>query len=211
MRHLILVTCTYNRQLRIDFMRRHIRSFISRIDNYTWIVVEDGDTPDPELETVLAGWNTVYLQVGPTRDKGNIQRNLALEYIRDHRLDGIVYSLDDDNLAYPALADELRKINKLGVVPIGNLGPDHVERPVIRSGRLDRWNSGWADRKYPIDMGAFGFDSRLILDRPSPIWDHKGFAGETEFIDTLIASVDEIDFSPCHWNHICLVFHNEPL
>ena len=211
MRDLILVTCTYKRPDRIDYMRRHIRTLISQIDNYRWIVVEDGDSRDPELAALLEGWGAIYLNIGPTRDKGNVQRNLALEYIRDHRLDGIVYSLDDDNLVYPALADELRRINKIGIVPIGNLGPDGIERPVVQDCRVVRWANGWTERKYPVDMGAFAFDSRLIANRPSPIWSWTGFAGESEFIDSLIGSPDELDLSPRHWNHICLAFHNQPL
>jgi hypothetical protein len=211
MRDLIFVTCTYQRPGRLDFMRRHIRTLMSQIDRYHWIIVEDGDSLDAELRTVVEGWNATYLHIGPTRDKGNAQRNLAFERIRDQRIDGVVYSLDDDNLVYPELAAELRRISKVGVIPIGNLGPDGVERPVIRDRKLVRWNSGWTERKYPLDMGGFAFDSRLIFDSPSPIWNWRGFAGESEFIDRLISSVDEIDFSPCHWNHICLAFHNEPL
>jgi L-gulono-1,4-lactone dehydrogenase len=211
MRDLILVTCTDGRSERIDFIRRHIRTLISQIDCYHWIVVEDGDRLDPEVQVVLAGWNSHYLHIGPTRDHGNAQRNLAFEYIREQQLDGIVYCLEEENLVYPALAAELRKISKVGIVPIGNLGPGDVERPIVRNGKLIRWDSGWAQRKYPVAKGGFAFDSRLIFDSPSPIWDWHGFAGETEFIDKLINSVDELDFSACHWNQVCLVFHNEPL
>jgi len=39
----------------------------------------------------------VYLAHGPTRSGGNAQRNVALKLIRDGRLNGIVYQLDDDN------------------------------------------------------------------------------------------------------------------
>jgi hypothetical protein len=86
MRDLIFVTCTYARPDRIEFMRRHVRTLILQIDRYHWIVVEDGDRLDPELHAVLKGWNTRYLHIGPTDDRGNAQRNLAFEYIRDQRL-----------------------------------------------------------------------------------------------------------------------------
>jgi hypothetical protein len=101
MRDLILVTWTYARPGRIEFIRRHVCTFISRIESYHWIVVEDGDRPDPELRAILEEWNSHYLHIGPTRDNGHAQRNLAFEYIRDRRLDGIVYNLDDHNLAQP--------------------------------------------------------------------------------------------------------------
>jgi L-gulono-1,4-lactone dehydrogenase len=211
MRDLILVTWTYARPGRIEFIRRHVRTFISRIENYHWIVVEDGDGPDPEVQATLKQYNSHYLHIGPTRDNGHAQRNLAFEYIRDRRLDGIVYNLDDHNLAQPELAAELRRITKVGIVPLGNLGPHKIERPIINQGRFVRWDSGWAERKYPVAAGGFAFDSRLIFNAPSPIWSWRGIGGESEFIDKLVGSTDELDFSPCNWNQVCLVLNKEPL
>jgi predicted dehydrogenase/FAD/FMN-containing dehydrogenase len=210
-RDLIFVTCTYRRPGRLDFFRRHIRTLISRIEHYHWIVVEDGDVPDPELSVLLEGWNSRYLHIGPTRDEGGTQRNLAFECIRDLQLDGIVYNLEDDNLVLPELAQELRNLSKVGIVPIGNLGPNGVERPVVVNGQLVRWDSNWAERKYPVAKGAFAFESRLIFAAKSPIWDWRGAGGESEFIDKLIESPTELDLSPCHWNQVCLVFNKEPL
>jgi len=211
MRDLILITCTYRRPGRLDLFRRHIRTLISQIAHYHWIVVDDSDVPDAELGILLAGWNSRYLNIGPTRDQGATQRNLALECVRDLRLDGIVYSLEDDNLAYPDLAGELRKVSKVGIVPIGNLGPNGIERPVVENGRLVRWDSGGPERKYPVAQGGFAFESQLIFDAPSPIWKWRGAGGESEFIDALIGSAADLDLSPCHWNRVCLAFHKEPL
>jgi L-gulono-1,4-lactone dehydrogenase len=211
MRDLILVTWTHARPGRIEFIRRHIRTFISQIERYHWIVIEDGDRPDPEVQAILAGCNSHYLHIGPTRDNGHAQRNFAFEYIRDRGLDGIVYNLDDHNLAKPELAAELRRITKVAIVPLGNLGPNNVERPIISNGRFVRWDGGWLERKYPVAAGGFAFDSRLIFNVPSPIWNWRGIGGESEFIDRLVGSIDELDFSPCHWNQVCLAFNKEPL
>ncbi len=211
MRDLIFVTCTYRRRGRLDYFRRHIRTLISQIDRYHWIVVEDGDRLDPELQILLEGWNTRYLNIGPTSDEGGTQRNLAFEYIRDQRLDGVVYNLEDNNLVYSSLAAELRGISKVAIVPVGNLGPGGVERPIVRNGKLIRWEGGWTERKYPVAKGGFAFDSRLIFDAASPIWNWHGFAGESEFIEKLVHSVEDLDLSPCHWNQVCMVFHKEPL
>lgn len=211
MRDLILVTWTHARLGRIEFIRRHVLTFISRIESYHWIVVEDGDRRDAEVQTILKQWNSHYLHIGPTGDNGHAQRNLAFEYIRDQRLDGIVYNLDDHNLARPELAAELRRITRVGIVPLGNLGPHKVERPIISQGKFVRWDSGWVERKYPVAAGGFAFDSRLIFNVPSPIWSWRGIGGESEFIDKLVGSVDELDFSPCDWNQVCLVLNKEPL
>lgn len=211
MRNLIFVTCTYRRPGRLDFFRRHIRTLISQIAHYHWIVVEDGDVPDPELSILLEGWNSRYLHIGPTRDENGTQYNLAFECVRDLRLDGVVYILEDEDLVLPALAEELRNVSKVGIVPMGNLGPSGVERPIVVNGQLARWDSGWEQRKYPVAKGGFAFESRLIFEARSPIWDWHGFGGESEFIDKLISSAAELDLSPCHWNQVCLAFKKEPL
>jgi hypothetical protein len=211
MRKIIFVTCTYQRPGRLAFFERHIDRLMSKIDHYRWIVIEDGDRIDPELQALIGKYNSTYLAAGPTKDKGNFQRNAALEYIRDNKIDGVVYSLDDDNLVYPELCRELRKVFGVAIFPVGNLGPTGIEHPVIQHKKLVDWNAGWKQRRYPVDMGGFAFSSSLIFHLPSPIWRHRGVAGETEFLERLAPNIDQVDFSLCHWNKMCFVFHNEPL
>lgn len=208
---IIFVTCTYKRPTRIAFLRRHIDRIFRNITNYIWIVVEDGDRCDPDVARLLRGLDARYLCVGPTRDKGNVQRNLAYELIRDERLEGVVYNMDDDNLVYPALCSELRLVDGFAVFPVGNLGPDGIERPIVWQGRILGWRAGWMTRKYPIDMGGFAFPSRVLFDLPSPVWSHVGIGGESEFIERFVSSPEDLDVSLCHYNMMCLVFHNEPL
>ena len=38
-----------------------------------------------------------HLAVGPTRNKGNAQRSLALSWLKAQAAEGIVYNVDDDN------------------------------------------------------------------------------------------------------------------
>jgi hypothetical protein len=209
--HIIFVTCTYKRPHRIALLRRHIDHIFSKINNYTWIVVEDGFELDKEVSILLSGLNSVYLCIGPSRDKGNIQRNLAFETIRDQRLEGIVYNMDDDNLVYGALCKELRKIDRFAVFPVGNLGPVGIERPIIFEGSFRGWSAGWIERDFPVDMGGFAFPSRVLFDCSSPIWTNMAIGGESEFIARYVNSVNDLDFSACHFNMVCLVFHNEPL
>jgi hypothetical protein len=210
-RHILFVTCTYKRPGRIAFLRRHVDRLFSRISNYTWILVEDAAATDPDVAVLLAGLNAIYLNAGPTLDKGNIQRNLAYETIRDRRIDGVVYNMDDDNLVYETLCPELRKVSRFAVFPVGNLGPGGIERPVVADGRILGWMAGWAERAFPIDMGGFAFPSRILFDLPSPVWSHTGIGGESEFIARFVRSADELDASLCHYNKMCLVYHNEPL
>jgi Glycosyltransferase family 43 len=122
-----------------------------------------------------------------------------------------VYNMDDDNLVYETLCRELRKVTRFSVFPVGNLGPDDIERPIVRDGKILGWRCGWTERKFPVDMGGFAFPARLLFDLPSPIWPHAGIGGESEFISRFVESADGIDVSLCHYNKMCLVYHNEPL
>ena len=64
-----------------------------------WLVVEDAAEPSLAVTRLLdrSGIAHQHLAVGPTRQGGNAQRNLALTRIRAERLRGIVYQMDDDN------------------------------------------------------------------------------------------------------------------
>lgn len=63
--------------------------------------------PDPnsnQVAELLAGLASSargvtprHLSVGPTRNKGNAQRSLALSWLKAQGADGVVYNLDDDN------------------------------------------------------------------------------------------------------------------
>lgn len=44
------------------------------------------------------------------KDRGVHQRNTAMEHIQRHRLDGIVYFADDDNIYSLQLFEQLREI-----------------------------------------------------------------------------------------------------
>ena len=185
---LLLYTITYDRPKRLQYFQRMINIF-RQIPNMTWIVCEDSDHKDDSLAQLVkdSGIDCVHLHHGPTRDKGNEQRNEILKYIRDHNLDGIVYSCDDDNNWRPELFEELRKTKKISTIPIGNLGRG-IEQPISVDGKIVDWDAGWKSRKYPLDMGGFAFHSSLIREKfaAGDIWKHKGFAGETQFIEQLI-------------------------
>jgi hypothetical protein len=208
---IIFVTCTYRRPGRIAFLRRHIDRLISKIDNYLWLIIEDGEAIDPDVATLIAGLTAIYIPFGPTRDKGNRQRDIAYQVIRMRRIDGIVYNMDDDNLVYPELCRELRKVSRFSIFPVGNLGPTLIERPIVVAGKVIGWSVGAPDRKFPVDMGGFAFPSHVLFDAELPLWQHDGIGGESEFIARFNESVDSIDASLCHFNMTCFVFHNESL
>jgi len=208
---IILITCTYKRPGRINCLQRCIRTFRT-IKNVIWIVVEDSRTLDDKIKHMLkkSKISHVYLCAGPTNDLGHEQRNMALTYIRDKNIKGIVYNADDDNFYKRRLFNEIEKTKKMSVFPVGNLGPRNIERPIVKDNKIISWDSGWKTRKFPVDMAGFAFDSALLSSLKNPLWNHKGRGGETEFIEKSINSSDELEFL-CDNCMKCYVWHNEPL
>lgn len=203
---IIVVTATHKRHGRMP-MIGHLKSILDQREDVRWIVVEDSDEKDPELADFLPPYAT-HLNFGPTKDGGNAQRNLAFEHIADSGLEGVVYNADDDNKYDPSLFDEILKTKKVSMFPVGNLGPHGVERPIILNGKFVRWDAGWAERKFPVDMAGFAFQSDLLKKLQRPFWTHSGRGGESEFISKLVESVEEIEFL-CNRCTDVFVWHNE--
>lgn len=208
---LIFVTPTYPRRSRLGFLERCARDF-SAVRDLFWLVVEDDAATAPDVERLLAqsGVRHLYLAHGPTRKWGNAQRDHGLRHIRDQCWRGVVYLADDDNKYAPPLFDELRKVERLGVLPVGRRGPWGIERPIVRDGRLIRWNADWKRRKYPVDMAGFAFRAELLPDISGEIFRYRGGGGESELIDLLIKSPVELEFL-CNDCRDCHVWHNLPL
>ncbi|CAI5531579.1 unnamed protein product [Closterium sp. Naga37s-1] len=118
-------------------------------------------------------------------NKAVLQRNAALDFIRERRIQGVVYFMDDDNAYLPQLFLEFQSIQNVGVFPVGFLYPDEysrrnrhihhtptVERPLVKrteSGGLQvygwetfEWFISKAKRKFNVDMGGFAFRSELL-------------------------------------------------
>lgn len=208
---LLLVTPTYPRPLRLSFLRRCAEDFRG-VPNLLWIVVEDDVALAADVERLLgeSGVTHIYLAHGPTRSWGNAQRNRGLQYIRDHRLTGVVYLADDDNKYQPPLFDELRRIRRVGILPVGCLGRSGIERPVVRGSRIVGWSADWRDRKYPVDMAGFGFNAALLSEMTGDLWAYRGRGGETEFIERLIGSADQLELL-CNNCRDCYVWHDLPI
>jgi glycosyl transferase family 43 len=210
-RPLLFVTPTYPRPRRLSFLRRCAEDFRG-VPNLLWLIVEDDARLAPEVERLLAesGVAHLYAAHGPTRCWGNAQRNWALKYIRDNRLSGVVYLADDDNKYEAPLFDELRKVQRIGILPVGRMGPWGIERPIVRGGRIVRWSADWKRRTYPVDMAGFAFNAELLSNTTGELWTYPGRGGESEFIEILIRSPDELEFL-CNDCRACYVWHDLPL
>ncbi len=193
------------------YLERCIQTFL-KVQNLYWIVVEDDQAKNAEVEVLLAGsgLNVLYLDHGPTRCWGNRQRDYALGYIKRQRLKGIVYLADDDNFYDVRLFDEVRKTQRVSIFPAGHLGPSGIERPVVCGGKIIAWHAHWKTRKYPMDMAAFAFNAELLDGLTEPLFHYKGRGGESEFMERIVRSADDLEIL-CQNCTQCYVWHNQPL
>jgi hypothetical protein len=210
-RAIYVVTPTYDRPARMRLLERCLATF-QRIGGLHWIVVEDAAESNPDVVALLerSGIDHTCLAVGPTLSWGNAQRDMALRHVRDSGVEGVVYLADDDNFYEPALFEELRKVRRAGVVPVGLLGPSGIERPIVRQGRIVGWNVHWKGRRFPVDMSGFAFDASLLRGIAGPIWTYPRRGGETEFLERLLSSPDELEIL-CDGCRKCHVWHDLPL
>jgi len=209
--NLILVTPTYYNPNRLFFINECIKVF-SQIKNLIWILCEDNNNIDIEVNEILlkSGIEYKYLAYGPTKDKGNEQRNFCYEYIVNNNINGIIYNADDDNEYDIKIFDEIKKTKNISIFPVGNLGPG-IERPIIQNGKILRWDAGWTERRFPVDMGGFAFNSKYLYKKKyenKKLWNHKGIGGESEFINYITNDYDFLEFL-CDNCNICYVKHNE--
>jgi galactosylgalactosylxylosylprotein 3-beta-glucuronosyltransferase 3 len=79
-----------------------------------------------------------------------------------------VYFGDDDNVYDWKLFDEIRSIDKVGVWPVGLVGGQLVETPLLSStNKVIGFNAAWKPRRpFPIDMAAFSVNISLVNDHP---------------------------------------------
>ncbi|KOB71472.1 putative glucuronyltransferase I [Operophtera brumata] len=122
------------------------------------------------------------------------QRNLALDWLREHikaaeDKRGVVYFMDDDN----TYSLKMRKINKVGVWPVGIVGGMRVEMPLVTDGKVTGYNAVWKPfRPFPIDMAGFAINATLFLDHPDAKFSRKVQSGfqESEILKYMTKTED---------------------
>lgn len=121
-KQLIVVTPTYNRGLQAYFLNRLGQVLRLVPPPVLWIVVEM-NSASMETAEILRKTGVVYRHLvckknsTEVKDRGVHQRNAALQHIEQHRLDGIVYFADDDNIYSLELFDSLRDIRYPSLCP----------------------------------------------------------------------------------------------
>ncbi|CAG9788374.1 unnamed protein product [Diatraea saccharalis] len=186
------ITPTYARLAQKADLTR-LSQTLMLVKNFHWIVIEDSDTKTKLVENLLKESTLKYTHLNIKTAKvkhssasGVEQRNFALDWLRQHMKEnevkrGVVYFMDDDNTYSLKVFDEMRKINKVGVWPVGIVGGMRVEMPLVKDGKVYAYNAVWKPfRPFPIDMAGFAINATLFLDKPSAKFSRKVQSGFQE-------------------------------
>lgn len=217
-KQLIVVTPTYTRALQAYFLNRLGQVLRLVRQPVLWIVVEM-NAESMETADILRNMGIMYRHLVCTKnstdikDRGVHQRNTALEHIERHRLDGIVYFADDDNIYSLDLFESIREVSRFGVWPVGMLAQSKnkaiLEGPVCNGSQVIGWHTNEKSkrlRRFHVDMSGFAFNSTILWDpkrwqRPTsdPIRQldavKEGFQ-ETTFIEQIVEDESQMEGIP---------------
>lgn len=186
------ITPTYSRLAQKADLTR-LSQTLMLVKNFHWIIIEDSETKTKLVENLLkeSGLKYTHLNVKTHKAKhstasGVEQRNAALDWLKGHLNQiedkkGVVYFMDDDNTYSLKVFDEMRKIKRVGVWPVGIVGGMRVEMPLVTDGKISGFNAVWKPfRPFPIDMAGFAINSTLFLDYPEAKFSRKVQSGFQE-------------------------------
>ncbi|CAG9765467.1 unnamed protein product [Ceutorhynchus assimilis] len=199
------ITPTYWRYVQKAELTR-ISQTLKLVPNVHWIVIEDALEKSNLVRNLIAESKLIathlVAQTAPfeklkdknpkaRRHRGVEQRNAALKWLRDNltlgKDKGVVYFMDDDNTYSIKLFDEIAKVKKVGVWPVGLVGGLNAEIPIVHSetGKVTGYKSGWLpNRPFAIDMAGFAINLDLILTKKEANFSYEMAKGlqESEFL-----------------------------
>ncbi|XP_068656495.1 probable beta-1,4-xylosyltransferase IRX9H [Aristolochia californica] len=200
---LIVVTPTYNRAYQAYYLNRLGQTLKLVSPPLLWIVVET-NSQSYETAEILGKSGVVYRHLmskdnsTDTKDRGVHQRNAALQHIELHRLDGIVYFADDDNIYSLELFELMREIRRFGTWPVAMLAQGKakaiVEGPVCNGTQVIGWHTNEKSkrlRRFHVDMSGFAFNSTILWDPKR--W-HRPISTPTRQLDTVKEGFQETTF-----------------
>ncbi|XP_076886769.1 putative beta-1,4-xylosyltransferase IRX9H [Bidens hawaiensis] len=217
-KQLIVVTPTYNRALQAFYLNRLGQVLRLVPPPVLWIVVEMNEA-STETADILRGMGIMYRHLVCTKnltdikDRGVHQRNRALEHIEYHKLDGIVYFADDDNVYSLELFETMREISRFGTWPVAMLAQSKnkatLEGPVCNGSQVIGWHTNEKSkrlRRFHVDMSGFAFNSTILWDPKR--WNKRSSAlirqldtikegfQETTFIEQVVEDESQMEATP---------------
>ncbi|KAK1269547.1 putative beta-1,4-xylosyltransferase IRX9H [Acorus gramineus] len=214
----IVVTPTYERAHQAYYLNRVAGALKLVRPPLLWIVVE-AEAVMAETAEMLRRTGLIYRHLvceknlTDAKDRRVHLRNRALEHIERHRLDGVVYFADDDNVYSVELFERIREIRRFGTWPVAMLAESKnkavLEGPICNGSQVIGWHTNLKSkriRRFHVDMSGFAFNSTILWDpkkwrRPTsnPIrqLDTKkdGFQ-ETTFIEQVVEDESQMEGIP---------------
>ncbi|KAL6560209.1 Pglcat2p [Orobanche hederae] len=202
-RQLILVTPTYNRAMQAYYLNRLGQVLRLIRPPVLWIVVEM-NAASIETAEILRNMGIIYRHLVCTKnstdakDRGVHQRNTAIEHIERHRLDGILYFADDDNIYSLELFESIREIRRFGTWPVAMLAQSKnkatLEGPICDGCQVIGWHTNEKSkrlRRFHVDMSGFAFNSTILWD---PMRRQHSKSGRIRQLDTVKEGFQETTF-----------------
>ena len=106
------------------------------------------------------------------------------------------YLSDDDNAYDERLFEEILKIKRIGVWPVGYSGGRRVEFPIVRGGKVTGFEAYLPQlRKFPLDMAGFAMSVDYFLRKQPLLFTVNApkTTGETRLIEEAGIELDMLE------------------
>ncbi|CAF4875732.1 unnamed protein product, partial [Rotaria sp. Silwood2] len=147
------------------------------------------------------------------RPRGMFQKNVGLQWIRQNTNsndDALIYFADDDNTYHWKLFQEIRKVQSVGVWPVGLVGELFYERPVCLKGKVYSWfHYVYRKRKFPTDMAGFAIHLRLFHQYSNYIFNVSANSvaeQESQILDTM-TTMDQLECLANNASKVIIIFY----
>lgn len=203
---LYIITPTYRRPEQIAELTR-LGQTLMHVPKLHWLVAEDATTINQPVVDYLKSLGipfTYFLTPMPQKysswwfgriPKGVANRNGAMQWLRVHAKEGVMYLADDDNTYDIRIFQEIRRTKKVSMFPVGLVTKTGLSTPVLRDGRWVGWYDGWiSDRAFPVDMAGFAVSIPFLLSVPEAEMPYLAGHEETGFLNNLHVTIDDIEF-----------------
>ncbi|PRQ27500.1 putative 1,4-beta-D-xylan synthase [Rosa chinensis] len=173
---LIIVTPTHAHPFQAYNLNRLAHTLKLVSPPLLWIVVEmtsqSAETTDMLRRTGIMYRHLVCEKnLTDVRDRSVHQRNVALFHIETHRLDGIIYFADEDNIYSSDLFEQMRHIRRFGTWSVakitGNKMQAAIEGPVCNGTQVIGWHaieSSIRFQRFYAQISGFAFNSTILWD-----------------------------------------------
>ncbi|RNA20570.1 galactosylgalactosylxylosyl 3-beta-glucuronosyltransferase I-like [Brachionus plicatilis] len=201
---IFIITPTYNRITQLADLSR-FGNTLKLVPKILWIVVEDAGFKSERIGNFLnsSAIQHVHLNIKspwdiinpPSIYKGVIQRNLALDWIRENNQSGIVYFADDDNSYDIEIFEEIRSTKLISAFPVGLVGGLYYEKPKCLNNKIVGWFAYFLPkRKFPFDMASFAVSTDLLHKYPeAKFTTNKSYELEGSLLIDLKVKANEIE------------------